>query len=323
MSICAEIVVVTGRVATALTAVFLAVGAHKGMKQGIEGEDSPGVMDGATFLREVALGKKVNLGNRVAVIGGGNVAIDGARIALRIGAKKVSLIYRRTRAEMPASPEEVEASIEEGIEILFLMAPSRINVKNGRLELVCQRMELGEPDASGRRRPVPIKGSEFGTEFDTIIGAIGQAPDVPAGFNVKTGRGNTIQVSDTLTTSRQGVWAGGDAASGPASVIEAIAAGRQAASEIDRFLGGKGDIAEQLTAEREPALFVGQDAEFAPRARVVMPCLEPEKREGFTEVELGYDEKQALEEARRCCSCGVRMHIPAAPQAPAVAASRR
>ncbi len=304
-------------------AVFLAVGAHKGMKQGIEGEDSPGVMDGATFLREVALGKKVNLGNRVAVIGGGNVAIDGARIALRIGAKKVSLIYRRTRAEMPASPEEVEAAIEEGIEILFLMAPSRINVKNGRLELVCQRMELGEPDASGRRRPVPIKGSEFGTEFDTIIGAIGQAPDVPAGFNVKTGRGNTIQVSDTLTTSRQGVWAGGDAASGPASVIEAIAAGRQAASEIDRFLGGKGDIAEQLTAEREPALFVGQDAEFAPRARVVMPCLEPEKREGFTEVELGYDEKQALEEARRCCSCGVRMHIPAAPQAPAVAASRR
>ena len=144
-------------------AVFLGPGAHSGMKLGVEGEDSPGVFDGASFLRDVNLGVKVNVGERVAVIGGGNVAIDSARVALRLGAKKVNIIYRRTRAEMPASPEEVEAALEEGIEIVFLAAPLKISRSNGKLSLTCNRMELGEPDASGRRRPVPIKGSEFTT----------------------------------------------------------------------------------------------------------------------------------------------------------------
>ncbi|MBI2869805.1 MAG: FAD-dependent oxidoreductase [Chloroflexi bacterium] len=297
-------------------AVFLAVGAHRGMKLGIEGEDSPGVVDGAAFLRSVSLGEKVDLGRQVAVIGGGNAAIDSARTARRLGAAKVSVIYRRTRAEMPASPEEVEGALEEGIEIIFLVAPLKIGRKDGRLALTCQRMALGAPDTSGRARPVPVKGSDFTLEFDAIIAAIGQSPLIP-GFDVRTGRGSLILVDDCLATSRQGVWAGGDVATGPASVIEAIAAGRRAASEMDRYLGGKGHIDEELTAERQTPMHAGKDGEFAGRERVAMPCLAPADRQGFVEVELGYDEQAAIAEARRCCQCGIRTQIPPAPCAPA------
>ena len=150
-------------------AVFLAVGAHRGMKMGVEGEDSPGVVDGASFLRRVNLGEKIDLGKEVAVVGGGNVAIDSARTALRLGAQNVTILYRRTRAEMPASPEEVEAALEEKINIVYLAAPVKISQSNDRLEVICVRMELGEPDASGRRRPVPIKGSEFSAIFDSCL----------------------------------------------------------------------------------------------------------------------------------------------------------
>jgi len=293
-------------------AVFLGPGAHSGMKLGLEGEDSPGVFDGAAFLRDVNLGVKVNVGERVAVIGGGNVAIDSARVALRLGAKKVNIMYRRTRAEMPASPEEVEAALEEGIEIVFLAAPLKISRSNGGLSLTCNRMELGEPDASGRRRPVPIRGSEFTMDFDAIIGAIGQAPDIPHEFKVKTGRGNTIQAdADTLTTSQPGVWAGGDAVTGPDSVIRAIAAGRKAASSIDKYLGGGGIIDEELTQERQIGMCAGMTEEdFAGRARVEMPCLHPEQVTGnFTEVELGLTEAGAVAEGKRCFQCGVRLQI--------------
>jgi len=179
-------------------------------------------------------------------------------------------------------------------------------------------MRLGEPDASGRRRPEPIKGSEFTMDFDSIIAAIGQNPDIPAEFTLKTGRGNTIQVdAKTMATSRVGVWAGGDVATGPASVIEAIAAGRKAASAIDRYLGGKGVIEEELTRERRYGMCVGMEEDFASKNRVQMPCLALEKRRGnFTEVELGFDEELAVKEARRCFQCGVRLQIPPAPMPP-------
>ncbi|MFC2066623.1 FAD-dependent oxidoreductase [Chloroflexota bacterium] len=300
-------------------AVYLAVGAHSGMRLGVDGEDSPGVMDGASFLRDVNLDVKVNVGEKVAVIGGGNVAMDSARVALRLGAKKVTVLYRRTRAEMPASPEEIEAALEEGIEIAFLVAPVKVSRENGRLSLTCNRMELGEPDASGRRRPMPIKGSEFSTEYDTVIGAIGQAPEIPSGFEVKTGRGNTIRADEaTLATSRQGVWAGGDAVTGPASVIGAIASGRKAAGSIDKYLGGEGVIDEELTQERRIGLCAGITAEdFAGQPRVEMPCLPPEQVTGnFTEVELGLDESAAVAEGRRCFQCGVRLQISAALSPP-------
>ncbi|MDD5127304.1 MAG: FAD-dependent oxidoreductase [Dehalococcoidales bacterium] len=302
-------------------AVFLAPGAHRGMKLGVEGEDSPGVLDGASFLRRVNLGEKVDVGDKVAVIGGGNVAIDGARVALRLGAREVSLIYRRTRDEMPASPEEVEAALDEKIEIVFLAAPLKISRNNGKLNLVCQRMELGEPDASGRRRPVPVKGSEFICEFSTIIGAIGQATDIPAGFQVKTSKSGIIEANDdTLATSRTGVWAGGDAVSGPASVIGAIAAGRKAAGDIDKFLGGKGDIEEELTQDRCFTMQCGLVEGFPEFERVKMPELPVNERAGnFNEVELGLSETAAVFEGQRCFQCGCRLQITPAPVAPCVA----
>ena len=301
-------------------AVFLAVGAHRGQSLGVEGDKLPGVFDGASFLRDVNLGVKVNVGNKVAVIGGGNVAIDGARVALRLGAKDVRILYRRTRAEMPASPEEVEAALEEGIKIDFLTGHVRVSQKNGHLVLTCNRMELGEPDASGRRRPVPIKGSEFDVDYDVVIGAIGQAPDIPAGFKVKTARGNTIQAdSRTLATSRKGVWAGGDAVTGPDSVIRAIAAGRTSASSIDKYLGGSGIIDEELTTERRIGLCAGITAEdFPGLRRVKMPCLPPERVIGnFTEVEAGLLNDEAVAEGKRCFQCGFRLQITPAPRPPA------
>ena len=299
-------------------AVFAAPGAHEGMKMGVEGEDARGVFDGATFLREINLGRKIDTGDRVAVIGGGNVAIDAARASLRTGARKVTIVYRRTRAEMPASPEEAEAALEEGIEIMFLAAPVRIDRVGNVLNLMCTRMELGEPDASGRRRPVPVRGSEFTTEFDSIIAAIGQTPDIPEGFNLKLGRGNTIQTSsETLASSTKGVWAGGDAVSGPASVIEAIAAGRKAAASIDKYLGGTGDISEVLAPPSEFSLCVSKDDGFFEWTRPSMPALPVEKRtDNFEEVELGLSDEAAAKEGRRCLQCAVRCVITPPPLPP-------
>ncbi|HJX11911.1 MAG TPA: FAD-dependent oxidoreductase, partial [Dehalococcoidales bacterium] len=300
-------------------AVFLGPGAHRGMSLGVPGEDLPGVFDGASFLRDANLGEKVDLGKKVAVIGGGNVAIDSARVALRLGAKEVIIVYRRTRAEMPASAEEVEAALEEGIKIEFLTGHVRVSRKDGGLVLTCNRMELGEPDASGRRRPVPIKGSEFDVAYDTVIGAIGQTPDIPADFKVRTGRGNTIQADAGLATSREGVWAGGDAVTGPDSVIRAIAAGRKAAISIDKYLGGDGVIDEELTPERGIATCAGITADdFKVQPRVKMPCLPPEKVVGnFTEVELGLPEDGTVFEGKRCFGCGYRKQISRAPLPPA------
>jgi len=283
-------------------AVFVAVGAHQGIKIGVEGEDNPRVIECVNFLRSMSLDRKVEVGNAVAVIGGGNAAIDSARTALRLGAKEVTIVYRRTRAEMPASPEEIEEALAEGVQIFYLAAPSRIVSQNGSVEMECTRMELGAMDASGRRRPEPIKGSEFTMCFDTIIAAIGQRPDIPDQFNLALGRGNVVEVDpDTLATSREGVFAGGDAVSGPASVIEAIAAGRQAAVTIDKYLGGNGDIDETLAP---PEGEVAPLEEAEEKRRPQMLTLPVKKRLGdFSQVELGYNDEMAMEEAMRCLRC--------------------
>ena len=306
-------------------AVLLAVGAHQGTRMGIEGEELPGVMDGAFFLREVNLGREVVPGNRVAVIGGGNSAIDSARVAHRIGAKEVTIIYRRTRAEMPASAEEIEEALHEGISIVFLAAPSKITERNGVLELECIRMRLGEPDASGRRRPEPIPGSEFTQECDSVIAAIGQVPEIPSQFGVKIGRGNTLQIDgETLQTSREGVFAAGDAVTGPASVIEAIAAGRQAASSIDRYLGGSGVIDETLVLAEEDRGWLGKDEGFSNKRRIEMPCLAVKQRCGnFAEVELGFTDEMAVEESGRCFRCDLRLQITPVVLAPIVPRSSK
>ena len=309
-------------------AIFLAPGAHRGQTLGVEGENLPGVYDGASFLREVNLGNKVQMGKRVAVIGAGNVAIDSARVALRVGAQEVTIVYRRTRAEMPAAPEEVEAALEEGIKIEFLTSHLKVTPKGDKLVLTCNRNSLGEPDASGRRRPVPVKGSEFDVEYDTIIAAIGQVPDIPAGFKVKTGR-NSIQAKPgTMETNIQGVWAGGDAVTGiddvALSVIRAIAHGRNAASSIDKYLGGSGNIGEELTRDRKIGLCAGlTPGDFIPQKRVKMPCLPPEKvKDNFTEVELGLYHDEAVAEGRRCFQCGIRNQISPVPCPPDVRKKR-
>jgi len=285
------------------SAVFVGVGAHQGTRLGIEGEDGPGVVDGVSFLSDANMGKPPALGSKVAVIGGGNVAIDAARTALRLGAKQVTIVYRRTRSEMPASEEEIEEALHEGIAVDFLAAPTRIESSNGTVELTCVRMELGNVDASGRRRPVPVEGSEFSMAVDTVIAAIGQMPEVPEQFGLASGRANTLQVDrDTLATNREGVFAGGDVVSGPATVIEAIAAGRQAAISIDQYLGGSGAIDETLTLPEE--LEALPEIDEGETHRVSVPTLGVGDRlKSFAEVELSLGEELAVCEARRCLRC--------------------
>jgi NADH-quinone oxidoreductase subunit F len=284
-------------------AVFLGIGAHEGMKLGIEGEEDEGVMDCVSFLRDVKLGKEIRVGGRVMVIGGGNAAIDASRTALRLGAKEVVIVYRRTRAEMPASEEEIEEALREGVDFRYLAAPTKLSRENGVLKIECIQMMLGPVDASGRPRPEPLPGSEFTLDTDTVIAAIGQMPDVPAQFELPQGRGGTLEVDpDTLATPREGVFAGGDAVTGPASVIEAIAAGRQAAISIDKYLGGSGAIEESLAPNEEVASVREEEEEEVHRPSI--PAIPVADRIGsFAEVELGLTEEQALAETKRCLWC--------------------
>jgi len=293
-------------------AVFITVGAHQSLRMGIEGEESPGVIDGATFLREVNLGLKPSLGERVAVVGGGNVAMDAARAAVRLGTSKVSILYRRSRAEMPAGPDEIEQALEEGVETMFLVAPTKMKRENGRLSVTCVRMELGEPDAGGRRRPVPIKDSEFNREFDTLITAIGQAPQISEDFRLRLGRGSTIQVDPvTLITNRTGVFAGGDAVTGPATVTQALASGRQAAFRIDDYLRHRYPLADKEAEETLSGELLPETIEMIRKIeRLEPPLLSPEARaKEFKSVELIYNWEAAVAEARRCLRCGMGAEI--------------
>jgi NADPH-dependent glutamate synthase beta subunit-like oxidoreductase/coenzyme F420-reducing hydrogenase delta subunit/Pyruvate/2-oxoacid:ferredoxin oxidoreductase delta subunit len=293
-------------------AVFITVGAHQGLRMGIEGEDSPGVIDGATFLREVNLGLKPSLEERVAVVGGGNVAMDAARTAVRLGASKVSILYRRSRAEMPASPSEIEQASEEGVEIMFLVAPTRLKRENGRLTVTCTRMELGEPDERGRRQPEPIKDSEFNMEFDALITAIGQAPHVPEDFHIRIGRGSTIQVDPvTLSTNQAGVFAGGDAVTGPATVTQALASGREAAFRVDDYLQHRYPLVRKEAEEILAGELLPKTVEMIRKTeRLEPPLLSPEARtKEFRAVELIYNWEAAINESRRCLRCGIGAEI--------------
>jgi len=290
-------------------AIFVATGAHRPVRLGIEGEDLPGVIDGLSFLKRVNRGERVEIGERVGVIGGGNVAIDVSRVAVRLGAKDVSILYRRTRAEMPALEEEVEGALEEGIKIEYLVAPVRILDMGDGLGVELIKMRLGEPDSTGRARPIPIEGSERTIRFDTVIVAIGQRVEVPPGFDLRLTRQGTIEVGDDLETSRRGVFAGGDAVLGPSSVIEAIAHGRIAASSIDKFLGGEGDIEERLVEDR-PSMWMGRIEGFASLPRLKPRHLPPEERKhNFEEVEMGFTEEEAVAEATRCLRCDLRFYL--------------
>jgi NADH-quinone oxidoreductase subunit F len=291
-------------------AVFIATGAHKGLKMRIEGEDLPQVIDAVDFLRELNLGRDIEIGQKIAVIGGGDAAIDAARVAKRSG-KDVKILYRRTRREMPAAKEEIEEAIKEGIEIQFLVAPIRVLSDNGQVEGVeCIRMELGEVDRSGRRRPIPIEGSQFTVEIDTLMPAIGQQPELSAlsqTDNLKISKYNTIDVTpETLYSRIDGVFAGGDVVSGPNSVTAAMAQGKIAAEMIHKYI-------QEQPVEREykvtrPAMQVEaielSDKEIEELQKPEMPLLPVEERSGnFREVELGFTEEMAIKEARRCLRC--------------------
>jgi NADH-quinone oxidoreductase subunit F len=219
-------------------AVFLSTGAHGSMKLRIPGEGFRGVFPGVEFLRDINLGKRIEMGKKVAVVGGGNVALDVARSALRLGTRRVGIYYRRSINEMPAIREEVGEAIQEGVKIHFLVSPLRIIGKGGRVaEMDCIRMKLGEPDRSGRRRPIPIEGSSFKVQADTIIAAIGQRIDRKALKGLDTNTDGTVQVNqETGETNLKGVFAGGDLVRGPGWAIDAIADGKKGAESIHRYL---------------------------------------------------------------------------------------
>ena len=286
-------------------AILVAVGAHQGMKLGVEGEEHPKVIDCITFLTLVNLGKPIELGEQVIVVGGGNAAIDSARTALRLRSKEVTILYRRTRSEMPASPHEVEAALHEGVKIEFLAAPTRVFSKDRAISLEAIRMKLGAPDASGRPRPEPIPGSEFLIDCDAAVAAIGQRPEIPEQFDLVTQRGNVLETdSKTLATSRPGIFAAGDAVTGPASVVEAIGAGRKAAISIDKYLGGEGMLKVEEIKVKEPTSRHTFLERLKERSRPTVPTIPPAQRVlSFDEVELGLTEEIAMAEGERCWRC--------------------
>ena len=292
--------------------VLLAVGAHVGSKMGLDGEDdTAGVCDGVEFLRNLAHGQSMDIGEKVVVAGGGNAAIDAARTSVRLG-KKVTVVYRRTRSEMPADDREVEEAIEEGVEFLFLANPTEIlsTPLGGAKKITavrCQRMKLGKPDESGRRRPVPIEGDTFELQADALIPAIGQKPELTwLGDELKTTRWGTLDVDEkTLATSMEGVFAGGDAVSGPASVIEAIAHGNHASENMHRYLRG-----QELLPPRESAIPIAYPdltGRVEPEVqRVDVPMIDLQQRTStFDEVETGYTAEDVAIEAQRCMQCGI------------------
>jgi indolepyruvate ferredoxin oxidoreductase alpha subunit len=292
-------------------AVFVAVGAHKGRSLGVENDSADGVIDGTEFLYKVNTGQQAPTGRKVVVVGGGNVAIDCARTCVRLGYGDVSIVYRRSRAEMPAIPAEIHEAEEEGVRLVLLSGPSRVVSSGGKATgLECVKMTLGEPDESGRRRPVPQQGSEFVIEADLVIAAVGEAPelDFMDGKAVKDGLVGADPV--TLATSVEGVFAGGDAVTGAATVVQAMAAGRKAARSIDLFLRGEPmDRGRDGEDVYESKLIV--DTWGVPsQERVAMPAVPLADRQGnFNEVETGLARDEAVVEANRCLQCDCRICI--------------
>jgi NADPH-dependent glutamate synthase beta subunit-like oxidoreductase/coenzyme F420-reducing hydrogenase delta subunit/ferredoxin len=292
-------------------AVFVAVGAHEDRTLGIEGEDRfEGVVSAVAFLREVNQGQDPKVGARVVVVGGGNTAVDSARSALRLGAKEVHIVYRRSQEEMPAAREETEEAAREGVHMAYLTSPVEILGQGGKVSaLKCIRNALGEPDASGRRSPTPVPGSEFTLDVDMVIAAIGQAPDTSflSDELELTEPGKRIHVEDavTLVTTHSGIFAGGDAVTGPATAVDAIAAGKRAAHAIDRYLAGESpptlELAEDVETGSLSSAVIENTREFPRCEKIARPI--DERLGGFDEVEAVLSEGLATKEALRCLHC--------------------
>ncbi|MBF0475203.1 MAG: FAD-dependent oxidoreductase [Deltaproteobacteria bacterium] len=297
-------------------AVYLAVGAHQSQNLGVEGDNLNGVVGAVEFLRQVNLDLTPQVGRQVAVVGGGNSAIDAARSALRLGAQEVTILYRRLREDMPAQEHEIRAAEEEGVKIEYLVAPIRLAGQDGQVEkVVCQRMSLGEFDATGRRKPLPIAGAEFSVEADQVITAIGQKPDLPFPGQDETGAIKlspagliAIKVNTHTRTDEAMVFAGGDAVTGPNTVIWAIASGRRAAEEVDAAIRTRNNEPAYV-APPEPEIDIPRqvDEETLEKPRGQMPEMSPATRRcDFCEVELGFDRDTAQAEACRCLRCDIK-----------------
>jgi len=293
-------------------AVLIAVGTHQGQKLPIPGSDLDGVIISTDFLHNVNIGNKVKTGNKVLVIGGGNVAFDCARIARRLGAAEVVMACLECGDDMLASKEEIEQGKQEGIVIYNSHNFNRILGQDDKVTGVeCLDVKSFQFDDAGKLCIDCIQGSEHLISADTVIFAIGQRPDIPAQFELATGRGNTIVIDpDTMSTSRKGVFAAGDAVSGTDSVIAAIASARKAATGIDKYLGGTGVIDEVLAEMETPSPYIGRKEGFAVRDRYLTALASMEQRlSSFEEMDHGFDEPSALTESARCLQCDLRLRI--------------
>ena len=298
-------------------AIFIGVGAHLSKKMGVDGEDAgyQGFVKGVDFLRDINLGKEIYKGKKLLVVGGGNVAIDCVRSAFRVGFIDSNIVYRRSKAEMPADPIEIEDAEKEGVNFHFLTLPKRIITENNRVTGVeCIRMELGEPDESGRRRPVEVKGSEFIIETDVLIPAIGQDVDLsllPDGSGVEKTKWRTIVVDeDSMATSQEGVFSGGDCVTGPDVLVGALAAGYDAAIAIDQYLSNQTMVLPEFRRQEKIVRDIGvydKNEKLGivggiPKSK--MAHLPPQTRiQSFEEVELGFTPEAAVREADRCLRC--------------------
>ena len=289
-------------------AFFIGIGTQKCLRLGIEGEDLNGVYGGLDYLRASNRGETAALGNNVAVIGGGNTALDAVRSVRRQGSSNPFIVYRRGREEMPARPEELNECLEEAIPLLTLTQPVRFIGENGRIKAMeCIKMRLAEPDESGRRKPEPIPGSEFQIPVDAVITALGQEADwaclTPECACTLSAWGTMKVHPVTMQTDDPDIFAGGDAVRGPQTVIEAIADGREAALSIGRYLEGNDmwlDRGRTLTAVTKPRKDV-----YDPASRTSMPSLDPASRvKSFEEVQQGFTEEMAVREGKRCITCG-------------------
>ena len=289
-------------------AVYIAAGAHKAEKLGIRGEDLQGVIHGVTFMRMVNLKEDMKVGERVAVVGGGNTAMDAARSSLRLGAREVFILYRRTREEMPVDPRELEQVEEEGIKVNLLTQPVQVLSKDGTSVsgVRCIRNRLGEPEKDGRRRPIPVEGTEFDIDIDLLIPAVSQSPDIsflPEEIGLEISKWDRLSVNpETFETNVRGIFAGGDFITGPRDVIRVIADGRKAALSIHGYLSGE-------RFETQPGYFtpvseirIDPDLEKIPRQRIDTVPIQ-ERRSMGKEVELGFSKEVAVKEAVRCLQC--------------------
>lgn len=291
-------------------AVYIAGGAHKAEKLGIPGEDLQGVIHGVTFMQRVNLGVDLRIGQKVAVVGGGNTAMDAARSSFRLGAKEVFILYRRTREEMPVDSRELEQVEEEGIRVHYLTQPIRVLSRDGiRVSGVqCIRNRLGEPEKDGRRRPIPTEGTEFEIDIDLLIPSVSQSPDIsflPEEIGLEISKWDRLSVNpETFETNVPGIFAGGDFVTGPRDVIRVIADGRMAALSIHRYVSG--ERWEKRPAYFEPVreLRIEPNLEKIPRQK--MDTIPVAERKSFDkEVELGFSKEKALLEGSRCLQCHV------------------